>query len=64
MAQQHIRVEMLGLRYVQRLAFAAADLLREVEDGDEALIPDSVAEAAARLREAFGEALDDAPGGG
>lgn len=48
-----IRMEMLDLPYVQGVCFAAVELMREVEDGDEALLPDAVVEAAARLRAAL-----------
>lgn len=46
-------MEMLDLPYVQGVCFAAVELMREVEDGDEALLPDAVVEAAARLRAAL-----------
>lgn len=58
MPPAYVAVDLLNVDYVQRVLLAAFDLLTEVEQSDQVLLPDSVVASA----EAFRKLLEARPG--
>lgn len=52
MATMPVRINLLDVVFVQRILFAAYDLLEAVEAADPMLVTDEIVEAAAELRKA------------